>query len=751
MNAKLTMPKHTGKKVDFDSALKVCYEVKDAVPVDKFKTALFSEFKAIGKEKKRKQDGSHYTKCAQLPKYFGFISQVSKEAPLAITASGISYYEAVKNDDKEKQVSLILEAIKGRTFGRDNEGVFTCNSDCEPIGVLFRMLYDLNEISRSEYGYVLQCMHTGTADYEKSIKSIKRFRKAKKDPPIKAKSIAANIKDWKTVNFLQELGVLERHGKDKVMLAKPIDEKYHNMLIALPVVNTGVERGQLPDAHAIDLRKYSPEEMENMFVRWLTAQPSQKGKGSITTYAAKNYAAKLRLSLLRVPFQAIACKNLYQIVGLDEYLPIKKQIEHTEGFKEFDKAKANGNGYFSKALKYYERFLSDHPNLPMLKLLANFQGALSDAKLSFAGNLVRRFVAAQQAKPFVILTGLSGSGKTKLAEAFTRWLCGRQRTHDALSGKDLGVDNVKLVSVGADWTNSEKLLGYPDALHEGKYIMPDTGVLQFILQAKKDELAGVPYFLILDEMNLSHVERYFADFLSAMESVDRVVNLHDVEAIEKNGVPRTLALPKNLFVVGTMNVDETTYMFSPKVLDRAQVIEFRVDKAEMLAYLEGSDRIDLDKLCDENGRGLGESFAASFFSASQRDYPAVSEAKDALAEFFPHLAKLGSEFGFRTASEFRRFVSIYVAAGGSPSDAVDFAIMQKLLPKLHGSKRKLGRPLQTLWELCQIDPKNPTEMPSVEKEDDFDFEKECRYKVSAKKILRMVRALDVGFASFAEA
>ena len=370
-----------------------------------------------------------------------------------------------------------------------------------------------------------------------------------------------------------------------------------------------------------------------------------------------------------------------------------------------------------------------------------FHENVRGAGLTYSPKLERRFISALLAKPFVIFTGLSGSGKTKLAESFVRWL----------SGNSVVAGNWKLVSVGADWTNSEKLLGYPDALHEGKYIMPDTGVLQFILQAKKDEAAGMPYFLILDEMNLSHVERYFADFLSAMESVDRVVNLHDVEAIEKNGVPRMLALPKNLFVIGTMNVDETTYMFSPKVLDRAQVIEFRVDKAEMLAYLEGSDRIGLDKLCDENGRGLGESFAASFFSASQRDYPAVSEAKDALAEFFPHLAKLGSEFGFRTASEFRRFASIYVAAGGSPSDAVDFAIMQKLLPKLHGSKRKLGRPLQTLWELCQIDPKNPTEMPSVEKEDDFDFEKECRYKVSAKKILRMVRALDVGFASFAEA
>jgi len=337
---------------------------------------------------------------------------------------------------------------------------------------------------------------------------------------------------------------------------------------------------------------------------------------------------------------------------------------------------------------------------------------------------------------------LSGSGKTKLAEAFVRWLCGKPKEEG----------NWKLVSVGADWTNSEKLLGYPDALHEGKYIMPDTGVLQFLIKAKEDEGRGIPYFLILDEMNLSHVERYFADFLSAMESVDGVVRLHDSEKIkDESKVPREFALPRNLFVIGTMNVDETTYMFSPKVLDRAQVIEFRVDKNEMEKYLEGSDALDLNKLCDEDGKGKGASYASAFFEACKKDYPPVAEAKNALAEFFPILEKLGSEFGFRTASEFRKFASIYVSAGGDPQDAVDFAIMQKLLPKLHGSKRKLSAPLKALWNLCQADGIEKEEMPSVEKEDEFEFEKKCRYPVSAKKILRMVRALDVGFASFAEA
>ena len=75
-----------------------------------------------------------------------------------------------------------------------------------------------------------------------------------------------------------------------------------------------------------------------------------------------------------------------------------------------------------------------------------------------------------------------------------------------------------MIPVGADWTNREPLLGYPNALNVGEYIRPESGALDLILNAQAD--SKNPYFLILDEMNMSHVERYFADFLSAMESVN---------------------------------------------------------------------------------------------------------------------------------------------------------------------------------------------------------------------------------------
>jgi hypothetical protein len=134
--------------------------------------------------------------------------------------------------------------------------------------------------------------------------------------------------------------------------------------------------------------------------------------------------------------------------------------------------------------------------------------SISSSGLLFSKLILTRFIAALLTKPFSILTGLSGSGKTKLAEAFVKWICQDDNQYE-------------IIPVGADWTNREPLLGYPNALSALEYVKPETGALDLILKAIKNE--HLPYFLILDEMNLSHVERYFADFLSVMETKGDIV------------------------------------------------------------------------------------------------------------------------------------------------------------------------------------------------------------------------------------
>jgi 5-methylcytosine-specific restriction protein B len=344
----------------------------------------------------------------------------------------------------------------------------------------------------------------------------------------------------------------------------------------------------------------------------------------------------------------------------------------------------------------------------------------------------RRYAASLLTKRFVILTGLSGSGKTKLAHAFAAWIAESDTQY-------------RVIAVGADWTTNENLLGYQDALRPEIYRKPTNGALDLMLRARDD--TERPYFLILDEMNLSHVERYFADMLSAIESGEQIA-LHSASEDLPGGdgdtlhVPPRLALPKNLFIVGTVNVDETTYMFSPKVLDRANVIEFRATAEQIETFLDDPQPIRMEALAYK-GAGYGVAFVAAAAGAAPAlaDLPATihpngaqcaADLKARMVEAFKALVPIGAEFGFRTAHEIARFVAFHATLTGPGwqfSTALDAQVYQKLLPKLHGSERRLGPVLTALAEFCTLH--------------------DCT--ASLKKIERMQDRLKDGFTSFAEA
>ena len=373
----------------------------------------------------------------------------------------------------------------------------------------------------------------------------------------------------------------------------------------------------------------------------------------------------------------------------------------------------------------------------------SFQLKTKEAGLIFSTQLIQRFVASLCTKPFVICSGLSGSGKTKLSQAFAQWI---------------SVDDSQyvIVPVGADWTNREPLLGYPNALNKEEYVSPENGVLDLMIRAKQNientEEQTRPYFLILDEMNLSHVERYFADFLSTMESGDRIP-LHKIEN-DSQIVPSSIKLPKNLFIIGTVNIDETTYMFSPKVLDRANTIEFRLTDKDLENFIDSEIELDMDILKTQ-GANMSEGFMTMALQKTDKN---LKSTESDLKQFFTELKKSGAEFGYRTASEIGRLMFMLNELGEGGNNLLDIAIMQKLLPKLHGSRNKLTKVLPILGGFCLTDNSKIKEeyldkfVGNSLTEAEINADQNIKYKISFEKICRMYKnAIENGFASYAEA
>lgn len=316
-----------------------------------------------------------------------------------------------------------------------------------------------------------------------------------------------------------------------------------------------------------------------------------------------------------------------------------------------------------------------------------------------------RLLNSLLAKPFTILTGASGTGKTKLAISLAKYL----RNADA--------SNYEIVAVGADWTDNRNVLGFVNYLHtddEGPRYQ-STPILDLLLRADKDP--EVPYFLVLDEMNLSHVERYFADFLSAMEQKSGPLKLHsENDKLRRSGqsdadVPPELDYPDNLFVIGTVNIDETTYMFSPKVLDRANVIEFTVSEGEIAAFLAEPKAYPEIEPAEP---GVAEGFLQLAKQARSVDWSPLpgepaTKISDHLLDLFKILKAERFEFAYRSAKEINIYLQVcrHLAEDKSGWDNgewhgdLDDQILQKLLPKLHGSIGRIGKLLAKLAHYCQ--------------------------------------------------
>ena len=316
----------------------------------------------------------------------------------------------------------------------------------------------------------------------------------------------------------------------------------------------------------------------------------------------------------------------------------------------------------------------------------------------FYSDFSRRFITSLIAKPFVILTGNSGTGKTRIAKQFSKFMEieEKEKVENKKGIEKENNNNWLPVPVGADWTDNTQIIGFYNPLAEGGGKYEKTEILKLIERANKNK--DIPYFLILDEMNLSHVERYFSDFLSHMEIPDEPFYIDGYGKIE---------YPENLFVIGTVNIDETTYMFSPKVLDRANVIEFKPEKSKVIELFDGEkEKVDI--------KPAGKDMATAFLqlAKSVRNDEIIIDKNDKnliitiFGAVYDILEKGGFEFAFRTVKEIRHYICAskeFLKGSGKYDikEVIDEQLLQKILPKIHGNKKEIGEMLKELKNICE--------------------------------------------------
>ena len=356
-------------------------------------------------------------------------------------------------------------------------------------------------------------------------------------------------------------------------------------------------------------------------------------------------------------------------------------------------------------------------------VVSEFSEAITEADLIFSGineSLPSAFLRGLLVKRFCLLGGLAGSGKTQLAKSFGKWL----------GSNEEGKQRYLIVPVRADWTSPDPLFGFEDALGTpmgGRKSWNVPEPLRFILEAANEP--NRLWLLVLDEMNIAHVERYFSDVLSGIESNEPVVPNVQRESdnnwrIAENSAEK-IPLPKNLIIVGTVNIDETTYQFSPKVLDRAFTFEFRVQTDELTnsairpSPLPTATNTSLDLI----------SQIASDDDWHKQYLASVEEIYNDVKELHGILSTIGFEFGHRSMYEILRFGVLCKQSGMADEETLDWSIMTKVLPRIHGSAQQLHILFDELLKFADTN----------------------KLKLTTRKVTRMKKTvLNHGFVSFAE-
>ena len=295
--------------------------------------------------------------------------------------------------------------------------------------------------------------------------------------------------------------------------------------------------------------------------------------------------------------------------------------------------------------------------LTLPKLVEGFNRYLEANDMFYPMETIRSFLAGLACSHFIILEGLSGTGKTSLPKYFAEYTR----------------SNVCFTSVQASWKDRSDILGY---FNEFAKKFTETPFLRALYRANYE--TETISMMVLDEMNLSRVEYYFADFLSILELDAKQWNISLMAVSTKGVLPEklndcTIHIPHNTWFIGTANKDDSTFTITDKVYDRAVVIDFSERKEVVhVQHKEPRIRLNKDQLVSMFERVLAE------HPMDKADYDKFSALSNFMYDTFD------VNFGNRIMNQIQVFVPIYVACGGTAYKALDLMFARKVLRKLDG-------------------------------------------------------------------
>lgn len=345
-------------------------------------------------------------------------------------------------------------------------------------------------------------------------------------------------------------------------------------------------------------------------------------------------------------------------------------------------------------------------------LMTEYVNFAASRGYTFADQIFARFYASIRSKPFAILAGNSGTGKSRLVRLFAE-----------ASGATVTNGRFTMIPVRPDWNDSSELLGFFDL--SGNYVPGQLTSPLLLAHQNPDK----PFFVCLDEMNLARVEHYFSDFLSIIESrhkegdrvvTDPVMHTAQLDKLKLESLPAAaaeaarnlqrsgaaLGFPENLYIAGTVNMDETTQPFSRKVLDRANTIEFND-----IDLLHGID--EESSAADVSPMDLSQSTFRPKFIMLGDMLPEHRDTARRIARFITtlnrELSKAGFEVGYRVRDEAIAFAFFADQAGLGEDEIHEAIVLQKILPRIQGSSNRVGDLLSKLM----IKLKGESEVPDM--------------------------------------